>query len=164
MVIVMVPRLSAFLFVSAFVLLVSRTASGEEPETPREPPAAKTTQSGQHAQSVQPGKHPGISPAQKTVIDRPTAKPGLKHSDYRIREKANDKNSALTRLARTTPETVLYDVDGMPVVTVGRQESIRRAPAENISATAWAWALIPIGMGLVLYPLRRNYRRSTIRP
>ncbi len=160
----MVQQSPAFLSVVAVVFLISGTASGEELEHQPVPPATKNIHSGPHALATQVERHTVISPAQKPGIDPSTAKSGLKHSDYRLRGKANDKNSAVPHLPRATPETVLYDVDGMPVAPLGRQDGIQRAPAESISATAWAWALIPMGMGLVLYPLRRNYRRSTIRP
>jgi hypothetical protein len=160
----MVPQLPAFLFVFALTLLASRTASGEGSEVQHEPPAAKIIQAGPHTQSVQAERPIGISLAQKTGMDSSTAKPGLKHSDYRLREKGHEKSPEVTRLARTSPETPLNDVDRMPVATVRKHAGTQRAPTESIPATAWAWALIPIGMGLVLFPLRRNYRRSTIRP
>lgn len=154
------PALSSFIVVVA--LLVSVSASAEGPEPKAEHPAEKIIRPEPNVRIAQPEKHGGI--AQKTAVDLSAAKPGLKHSDYRLREAADGKNSAASRLARTTPEAMLYDVDGMPVAPVGRQDGVQRTQTESISATAWAWALIPIGVGLVLFPLRRKYRRSTIRP
>ena len=164
MVIVMVQQSPALLFVAFSVLLVSATASGDELEVQPVPPAAKSVHSGSHTQGMQPGKHRSVPPEQKIAADLSSARAGVKHSDYRLREKAGERNAAVPYMARTTPETIIFDVNGIPVSPAKRQDGMQRAPAENISANAWSWALIPIGIGLVLFQLRRKYRRSTIRP
>lgn len=164
MVIVMVQQSPVLLFVVFLVLLVSGTAYADGLEIQAVPGADKTVHPGSQIRGAGAEKYRSAPPEKKNTADLPLARPGLKHSDYLLREKAAQTTTPMPQLARTTPETIAFDVDRIPVAPAKRQGGMQRAPVENIFATAWSWALIPIGIGLVLFQLRRKHRRSSIRP